>query len=528
MAIADLDIVISRLSEGIVDFGDGVFYAFQGLAYFPNGQWGRASISFGLARAGQSLPAPLTSTMLPLAALIGGDSDRTREALEEARRIRVHSPQRASVYVGDTVEVFALHLPWHPAEREQWLDRRTADFGSPDLSRRFIGRTHLVRGTFHRRGLGPAGPPRARMGARTVRANRFGPLGHPAARWLEARTEADTVFAETVEPLSRDGIPDMPIVEALIHLDLASVESGPSNTPPALEPSRPSPHSVVNEYSRRSLLTQRRRVGYCRLSRLARLTDREREIATLLLEGLSYAQIGKELFITRSTVSFHLTRIYAKTGTTSRHELAQATHNATRRPGRAPRPDQRFGVMSTSCHRVRVRHGGQRPASPSPAWTGSTMSAAPAPGNSGSSDGFSDGFEGVGRSACWGNRPSAEAAAVVRAVRGVEIGGLMATVAAALPGSLTAAPAPELVASWSRGSGCLPTGWSSTRSPSGGAAAELSQHGHGRSRGLRCPEMAGAFLRWCSLTSPTSATSSSRWPAVASAKLLFRAPSGPL
>ena len=59
---------------------------------------------------------------------------------------------------------------------------------------------------------------------------------------------------------------------------------------------------------------------------LAALSDREREIATLLLEGLSYAQIGKELFITRSTVSFHLTRIYAKTDTTSRHELAELTH----------------------------------------------------------------------------------------------------------------------------------------------------------------------------------------------------------
>lgn len=57
---------------------------------------------------------------------------------------------------------------------------------------------------------------------------------------------------------------------------------------------------------------------------LSSLTDRERPIATLLLEGLSYAQIGRELFITRSTVSFHLTRIYAKTGTTSRHELEEA------------------------------------------------------------------------------------------------------------------------------------------------------------------------------------------------------------
>ena len=132
MAIADLDIVISRLGDGIVDFGDGVFYAFQGLAYFLDGQWGRASISFDLARAGQSrYLAPLTSTMLPLAALITGDAERTREALEEARRIRIQSPQPAAVNAGDLVEVFSLAFLGTAMEREQWLDRRSADFGDP-------------------------------------------------------------------------------------------------------------------------------------------------------------------------------------------------------------------------------------------------------------------------------------------------------------------------------------------------------------------------------------------------------------
>ena len=44
---------------------------------------------------------------------------------------------------------------------------------------------------------------------------------------------------------------------------------------------------------------------------------------TLLLEGLSYAQIARELYVTRNTVAFHLSNAYAKAGTTSRHELVQ-------------------------------------------------------------------------------------------------------------------------------------------------------------------------------------------------------------
>jgi DNA-binding CsgD family transcriptional regulator len=58
------------------------------------------------------------------------------------------------------------------------------------------------------------------------------------------------------------------------------------------------------------------------------LSDRERDVVTLLLEGLSYAQIARELYVTRSTVAFHLSNAYAKTGTTSRHELVQLVRAA--------------------------------------------------------------------------------------------------------------------------------------------------------------------------------------------------------
>ena len=63
--------------------------------------------------------------------------------------------------------------------------------------------------------------------------------------------------------------------------------------------------------------------GHPRADPLALLSDREREVATLLLEGLSYAQIANALFVTRSTAGFHLSNVYAKTSTSSRQELAQ-------------------------------------------------------------------------------------------------------------------------------------------------------------------------------------------------------------
>jgi DNA-binding CsgD family transcriptional regulator len=53
------------------------------------------------------------------------------------------------------------------------------------------------------------------------------------------------------------------------------------------------------------------------------LSGREREVVGLLSQGMSYAQIAQELYLSRSTVAFHLSNIYAKTGTTSRHEVIE-------------------------------------------------------------------------------------------------------------------------------------------------------------------------------------------------------------
>ncbi len=62
--------------------------------------------------------------------------------------------------------------------------------------------------------------------------------------------------------------------------------------------------------------------GSARVSPLAALTDREREVLVLLSRGMSNREIGTELFITPKTASVHVSNILGKLGAASRTEAA--------------------------------------------------------------------------------------------------------------------------------------------------------------------------------------------------------------
>jgi DNA-binding NarL/FixJ family response regulator len=51
------------------------------------------------------------------------------------------------------------------------------------------------------------------------------------------------------------------------------------------------------------------------------LTQREREVVSLIAEGLKNRQIGERLFISETTVTHHLSSIYSKLGVSDRLEL---------------------------------------------------------------------------------------------------------------------------------------------------------------------------------------------------------------
>lgn len=88
--------------------------------------------------------------------------------------------------------------------------------------------------------------------------------------------------------------------------------------------------SVLSEMSRGG----RRTVEDLDEARIATLTDREREVVTLIGEGLKNRQIGERLFISETTVRHHLTSIFDKLGVSDRLELViyAYRHNLAKPP----------------------------------------------------------------------------------------------------------------------------------------------------------------------------------------------------
>jgi DNA-binding CsgD family transcriptional regulator len=77
-------------------------------------------------------------------------------------------------------------------------------------------------------------------------------------------------------------------------------------------------------------LHRRTRRGTPSATGVASLTERERQVAALVVDRRTNPEIATELFLSRKTVETHLRNIFRKLDVASRVELARAVERAER------------------------------------------------------------------------------------------------------------------------------------------------------------------------------------------------------
>ena len=324
-----LDEVTRRARDGLAGFGEGVFHAYLGYACWMLGDWPRAVRMLTLAaesRFGTQHPMVMAGQVLT--AIARNDPDGAVASARTNREILLQAPWPPAIQVAGTADVLSRRLFGTTEDRANIL---------PGLRRRFGGPvTHvgMIASPVWLVHLGLAsvwaddGEQTARVLARLRTAYAELSWLGPAGDWIEglaAESDGDRGTARRLLiSASSGGLDGLPLHRALVAEDLARVEAELGHHAAAAAARKDS-------HERRSALgltgTRDAEAGK-RTTVLEVLSDRERDVVGLLVEGLSYAQIARELYVTRSTVSFHLTNAYAKTNTTSRHELVDLVRHS--------------------------------------------------------------------------------------------------------------------------------------------------------------------------------------------------------
>lgn len=319
VAVRNLEPFTARIDDGLVTLGDGEFHALLGFAYWLRGDWpaGRERIRTSLASRYGAVN-PMVRAVAVLADLATGNPGTLAEHRAGARAALREAPWPQAIATAVTAEFVCLSLTGRRAEQARYLDDLTADFGVVGWPGAEPPLWLLTRGMMNAAAR-RSGPVRD-LAARLSQAPDHVPWRAAGVAWLDGLAcEVDGDLDEAAERLDEArgrGMADLRVHAALLAADLARVRRAGGDPNGAAGAQREFDERLDRIDGAAYLIAPT-------ADPLAPLSDREREVVALLTQGLSYAQIAKELYVSRSTVAFHLSNIYAKTATSSRHELIE-------------------------------------------------------------------------------------------------------------------------------------------------------------------------------------------------------------
>jgi len=338
---SDLAEVTARIRTGVGDNSDGVYNCLLAFARWQSGSWNLADIEMRIALdhvAGQ--PHPMLRAIEPLLYLVRGDFGQADKKLRDAAAVLEVMPWREPVHLYVISHVARLHAGGDPAAQKMGLARLRTVFGDSILTVCGFDGPFWI---FHLAIAGIWAGDLDRAEELTGQSER---QPHPP-RWMEwvpgwvrglaaeaagaieqARLHLDAAVAGLTD--------DLPLYRAHVladHARVATLQHDAAAAQRSLDAARQL-YLVLGAVPYLARLTATADSApsgsLVEADVLSVLSDRERDVATLLISGLSYAQIARDLYVTRATVGFHTGRIYAKTGVTSRAELIDLVRSRTR------------------------------------------------------------------------------------------------------------------------------------------------------------------------------------------------------
>jgi DNA-binding CsgD family transcriptional regulator len=338
-AIDDLSELLDRMQRGLHDFSNGSYHAVLGRTEWFAGNWTMARVHLRLAaEIAGDYPPSLVQVCTPVVAIGQGDFARADEEIAHARDLLDRAPWLEACDQLAMVEVIRRHAEGTmPSEPYQDVRDGIAAIRAGATRKTVMWNIH-------------AGLAAVWAGALEDAFVCAGVLDSAAA-W----TEWSAGLAEWLRGLASEAAGDgksalvhlraaaaqnptaIPLYAAHIHADHARIAHLMGDGATAAR----SLDIAAAIYERLGAAPYLHRIATLRSSSAGektntfRLSEREHDVLTHVTAGMSYKQIARDLFITQSTVSYHLGNIYAKADVTSRHQLTQLVRQDPRAFGLA-------------------------------------------------------------------------------------------------------------------------------------------------------------------------------------------------